>query len=237
MSVENQYLGRDRDAIEAFRLVQHGHLQKAQRIKDPTHLSPTRLLQNLMLAKTRCDIGNHTAIALNEIDPLLYRTMGIDQLQNAVYFFDGINDQRGRHPFRGYLLINPELRILSREQILRPEACGSVLDGQVGMFVKLPKIVSVTGHLWKPDYEGPVQVSQTFSDNAAALLVHESRHLNGQTAINFPDTIVDFREISLDPQLKDILNNWWQKWLIFDQRLTRFYLLDPRGEVVGYPNL
>lgn len=183
---------------------------------------------------------NYVALAYTQIPDKTFNDYGIaSNLTNCIYLGSKLSaDGIGTRELSRSLLLNPTVKT-GPVQYASIERCGSIKNAQVEMAYIRPKVVYLSGFVYKPGSLIHVVKDLKVSGAAAAVLDHEYIHLQGKTALSDPSrminilrkkhlrkpTIYDRKDLSLEEIVGIYLEKGYNRWLIYEQ--NQFQVIKP----------
>lgn len=176
-------------------LVTYNNLQHANPVENPGLLEPDTLSGLLTVARTLCRDNSYAAIAFNQIPQRLLENTGLVTINPSIIYLHD-SDSDAEPGIGGQLLINPKIILESNRNYRSFEGCGSITDeyGNIPfMLVLRPNMLTGTAFVWKHGWDEPKKSIFTAHGQTAALADHEMHHLEGYSALSFPENLVDLR--------------------------------------------
>lgn len=234
-----------REIISRTPLLQHGSLRQARPIEKPDKLDRNQLRRLHHLCHLYCDTHHFTAIAVTEIDQSVLNNFAIPTtLDNTIFFLTRRTDDKHHHILSGQLLIKPQVARVSPGSLYIGESCGSIENLGLAMWTLRPKSIDINGYTWSPDQD-LIPVNLCLTGPAAYNFDHESTHLDGLTALNKPELILDFRRLAslnawegltgLDFRTSNpnqLMSSYRHRWLVWDRDQNKFLVVTPQGEFI-----
>lgn len=179
-----------------FQLKQYQDLQPAREILD-ADLQDRRILSGLFhMGQAICFTRGFDALAFTQITKQTFEHFGFSRyFTNAIYMG---HEHTGQ--FHDSLILNPQIEVKPGTPYMAVvESCGSIDDCQTSMVIKRPQSVVLSGIVFHPR-TGSIAVKNVPVEwLSAALLDHENVHLEGNSALAYPETICD---------IATFRNNW-----------------------------
>ncbi|MCW1948858.1 MAG: peptide deformylase [Candidatus Shapirobacteria bacterium] len=178
--------------MERINLIQHGELQKTTLIPG-SKINGADLKDLFELSKEICQTNIYCGLAMNQIPlELIKQRSGYQSHCRIIFLRPEIYGGGESSVLEDTLIINPRIKVKNRETYLGFEGCGSVDFDQTLMLVRRPTDFKLSGLFYMsgmglPKYE-EVESKNLEYFNASQ---HEIDHLNGYTALNFPEKLVN----------------------------------------------
>ncbi len=240
---------RKLNRTSAAKLLEDGQIPVAEPIVDPEKL-PLALLESLHgLGEAACTpFTRFYYIAYTQFDPEILKSWGIGEQHLRVVFGSAEPGRNDDFDFRGYVLINPVITPTSEAVQCISEACGSIEDANISMWVIRPCDVEISAHIWRPGMEKPQLASFKARGQVAGLLEHEINHLDGLTAASesLRHCLIDFRRIpdslalgTMLPQLIEeeidftaVARKIEADWLVWNPERERLEVINYKGDYI-----
>jgi peptide deformylase len=196
--------------MERINLIQHGELKKAS-IVPVSRITEAGCSDLFGLSKEICEVNNYCGLAMNQIPLEVIKQYTRYKTHHRIIFLrPEIYGGGESSVLEDTLIINPRIEVKTRDDYLGLEGCGSVDFCQTLMLVRRPTDFKLSGLFYmsgmgKPKYE-EVESRNLEYFNASQ---HEVDHLNGYTALDFPEKLINPLEesdfiVDID-ELKQIL--------------------------------
>lgn len=219
------------------KLLQHGELSRAEKIKDPENISGGKLDLWLNFAREVCSTHGFLALAFTELKPEIREYLGFGRdLQPRVMFY------REKVEEPGFLVINPiaEIPVFGNPKIPQLEGCGSLDFGKSLYFIKRPEVSVIRGFFYNGEYDlQPFYEPKSIYDDRS---IHEIDHLDGKTALDFPKDFMDPRQKGDWQEIMKVYGHFQEDFIrgflaekaeagiiVFDRKQRKFLHVDPRG--------
>ena len=169
-------------------LLQHGELRAARPIAHPEKLSVASLHSWLSFAQSVCDTQGFQCLAFTELPKTTQEVLGFFATlpPRVIYYRTDVSQ-------KGQLIINPiiDTDFPDNPSIPMFEACGSIEHGKLWHFIERPASKTIKGWFYngKSYREQIIEPTDPYVD----LSIHETDHLDGKTALNFPHIICDLQ--------------------------------------------
>lgn len=169
-------------------LLQHGDLKKANNIDSPEKISLPLLNSWLTFAQDTCNMQGFQCLAFTELPETTREILGFSKKlpPRVIYHRSSMSN-------KGQFIINPTINTNFPKNPLIPifEGCGSIKHGKLWYYIKRPGVLTVRG--WFYDgisyYKDMIKSADPYID----LTIHETDHLDGKTAIDFPNLFCDLQ--------------------------------------------
>lgn len=218
------------------KLLQHGELPVAQKIKNPENISSGTLDLWLNFAREACSVHGFLALAFTELKPEVreYLGFGKDIDPRVVFYREKVEEP-------GFLIVNPvaEIPVFNNPKTSQLEGCGSMDYGKSLYFIKRPEVSVIRGFFYNGEYDlQPYYEPKSIYDDR---IIHEIDHLNGKTALDFPKDFMDPRQKGDWQEImkayghfqEDLIRGFLAKraeagLVVYDRKLREFLHVDPR---------
>lgn len=178
-------------------LLQTGEFGAAPPIESPEVIPWEQLDRLHLLGYHLTNENDLLAIAYTQIPDQFYQLLRVDLGYRRIIYLSHkrIYAQYAatdRYELSGTLLINPRVSVdQGVSYFVNFEGCGSIRQATLKMAVARPSQVALESFVWRPEFSSPAHITDLAYGKAAAFLVHEHTHLEGQDATRTPDFLLD----------------------------------------------
>jgi hypothetical protein len=224
-------------------LLQHRELVRAKEIKKPQEIPKPKLDLWLSFARELCNTQGYMCLAFTELGKMTREQLGFsEELPPRVIFY------RTEMESGGELVINPKSETSFENNQIIPifENCGSIENKKLMYIFKRPGTRSLRGYFFDGNKtEKKVLLLDGPYVQYTDLSLHETDHVDGNTALKHPESLCDIRSTA-DWQL---IMQWYSKFseaeiremieeaspdglLVYDKQNKIFCLVNAAGQFI-----
>jgi len=178
--------------MERTILIQHGNLTNTVTTPE-TEINKEGCQSLLELSEKICKKDKYCGLAMNQIPLELIKQQTEYRGHHRIIF---LRPEGGKSSItKDTLIVNPQIEIKTRDTYFWLEGCGSVDFGQTLMLVARPANFKLKGLFYVSGMDIP-EHKEVDSENLNRFNAgqHEINHLDGKTALDFPDRLFPFND-------------------------------------------